>query len=231
MKIYCFLGVAFLSFSAVQAQGTMSAKSIPVLVNTLPFFEAKATTKATSEVVKGRTVWRETFVDNQHGWKTGKVKNGTFVLTPNGYQVQTEKREIDAMSLIDTPFDLNGSDFTLEASIESTGDAPPSVGILIGGDLDRFYVLQINYLWKFIVQYVLADKKPFTAEDFVFNPNIANSRNKLKITKSGATIDFYINDEKIQTRLFQPIAGQQIGLIGAGRNATFKQVLLIGSAK
>lgn len=230
MKIYCFIGLLLLSLSIARAQGTVSAKSVAVRINTLPLFEAKAPNRTISPEAKGRTIWRETFADNQHGWKTGKIKTGTFILTSSGYQIQTEKREIDAASLVTTPIDLNGSDFTLESTIESTGDNPPSVGIMVGGEEDQYYVLQINNFSKFIVQYV-QDKKPINPEDFVFNQFIEKNINKLKITKTGGIIDFYINDEKIQTRRVQPLASQQIGLIGAGRNATFKHVLLIGSPK
>ncbi|GAB4035632.1 hypothetical protein [Spirosoma jeollabukense] len=231
MKTSCFIGAILLSLSTAQAQGTVSAKSVAVRINTLPLFEAKTPGRtANPEAAKGRIIWRETFVDNQHGWKTVKTKTGTFTLVPGGYQIQTEKKEIDAASLVTTPIDLNGSDFTLESTIESTGDNPPSAGIMVGGEVDQYYVLQINNFSKFTVQYV-QDKKPINPEDFVFNQFIDKNINKLKITKTGGIIDFFINGEKIQTRRVQPLAGQQIGLIGAGRNATFKHVLLIGSSK
>ncbi|SFF23042.1 hypothetical protein [Spirosoma endophyticum] len=101
---------------------------------------------------------------------------------------------------------------------------------MVGGEVDQYYVFQINNFSQFIVQYV-QDKKPINPEDFVFNQFIDKNINKLKITKNGGLIDFYINEEKIQTRRVHPLSSQQIGLIGAGHNATCKHVLLNGLSK
>lgn len=233
MKLPYFLAISFAFFvGTTRAQGVVSAKSPAVRINTLPFFEAKAPVRvSTPEVVKGRTIWRETFADNQHNWKTGKGKTGTFILANDGYQIQTDSRDIEASSLIDTPFDFNGNDFTVEVTFVNTGDNPPNAGLLVGGEEDRFFMLRINHLSRFIAQYITADKKAYSADDFIFNANIASGTNKLKITKTDKTMDFYINDEKVYTRLFQPLGSQQIGVIGSGHNVTVKSVLLIGATK
>lgn len=156
-------------------------------------------------------LFEERFVSNEKGWFIVNDSEKRFEIT-NGKYVLESKKGGTWISTRNVPFD-QGSDFRIDMAAEKmSGTDDYGYGLVWGmRDLKTYYLFAVAGNGYFIcesaengsVKRILGKQ-----EKAVHRSNMKNS---LSLRKSGATLEFYINDAFVAKTPFMPFFGDWLG--------------------
>lgn len=162
------------------------------------------------------------FDDNKRGWPVQNDATANINVTGGSYNFDYKKTTKGWE--IHKPFDLDQyKDFTIETLIvKKSGENGYGYGLMWGknaaGDFYSFNITGTGY-------YRIAKSKNGTFSEIVAWKKSSDIKtgngphNILKIEKKGSTINFYINDKKVESLPFESFYGNQIGYVVYNKQA------------
>ncbi len=180
-----------------------------------------------------KTIFEDDFTDNRHNWNEHpededgvlKIQNGKYVFhnrSKKGYYNWTlRKIEIDQTE-----------DFEIESTIKKVGGKDDDgYDIIWGSDGTNHYIFRLMGDGLYTYSKWVDGKWTNVIEKDSKYINKYNSTNKLKLSKSGNILTFYINDKHVDETNFERFLGDRVGFaLGSGVEVEIDNLVIKGTS-
>ena len=160
-----------------------------------------------------RILFEEHFLDNKNNWLIEETKGYKFDINQGKYILESK----DGGSWLSTrpvPLDQK-ADFTIDLAVQKiSGTDEYGYGLVWGAkDLNNFYVFLIWGNGSYSFQKFSNGTQTRIFEAVGPMVNKFNSTNKLSLKKTDNSLEFFINDQRVDQSPFVPFLGNYIGCI------------------
>ncbi len=175
------------------------------------YFSQPATKKHNSEE---NVILNDTFSNNNNGWFIGENEYARIKMENNALVFSSIKENSSYANQISFPIDQS-ENFSIETTVENvSGEDQNGYGLIWGlKDYDNFFMMTItNSQWIKIAKF--ENGKQVNIKDWYRNVYINyGTPNKLKITKDGEMLKFFVNDIHTAEIPYQKFFGDKLGFI------------------
>ena len=202
-------------------------------------FSSNIRVKIDDYIVRGtpleklETIFEDDFVDNRYNWNEHpenedgvlKIQNGKYVFhnrSKKGYYNWTlRKIEIDQTE-----------DFEIESTIKKVGGKDDDgYDIIWGSDGTNHYIFRLMGDGLYTYSKWVEGKWTNVIKKESKYINKYNSTNKLKLSKSGNKLTFYINDQFVDETNFERFLGDRVGFaLGSGVEVEIDNLVIKGTS-